>query len=148
MWTRAWSVSLWEGKPKASWVTSGRTLPVDQERWPLFSSLSPGEATAGVQALGILEWAQRGAMKVKTEAYGIEGEADRVGTVQPGRKKTWRGVLSKCISIWQGGRKWRQNQILLSAKGPDIAQPFCASMMLSVWVQPHDWTLMQKVVIK
>jgi len=38
-------------------------------------------------------------MKVKTEAYGIEGEADRVGTVQPGRKKTWRGVLSKCISI-------------------------------------------------
>ena len=23
-------------------------------------------------------------MKVKTEAYGIEGEADRVGTVHPG----------------------------------------------------------------
>lgn len=30
---------------------------------------------------------------MKTEAYGIEGEADRVGTVQPGRKKTWGGLI-------------------------------------------------------
>lgn len=149
---------MWEGKPWASWVYIGKNVASGGGEVAPSSSLCPSEATAGVQHPGlgsplherhlcIQEWAQRGVMKVKTEAHGIEGESDRVGTVQPRKKKIWGGgVLSKWINAWWQGKEI-QMELDLSTKGPDVAQPFCASVMLSVRIQPHDSTLMQKVVI-
>lgn len=152
------AVCLWEGKPRASWVYIEKNIAREWGEVAPSSSLSPSEATAGVQCpglgspvhgrhLSIQEWAQWGVVKVKTEAYGIEGEADRAGTVQPRERKTWGGLFQMNKHPITG-KDIKMELDSAICKGPRYGSAllcFCDAVCVdtATWLNSHE-----KVVIK